>query len=259
MNRTRRSKNLALSAPVPPLFSVEAGRMETALGDTVHSLFAPLHYEPGYAYPLLVWLHGLHSDERHILRIMPLVSMQNYVAVAPRGLEVTAAEEGRSGCGWQQTDDHIRQAEQRVFDGIEIACGKLHVSPQRIFLAGFDCGGSMALRLAMSHPERFAGVLSLCGSLPMGGTLLANLAAVRRLPVFMAVGRYSPEYPQNRVCDDLRLLHSAGISVTLRQYPCSHELAPQMLLDVNRWMIEQITTPNDSRAKADSRRSFRLE
>jgi phospholipase/carboxylesterase len=233
--------------------------MEMAAGDTVHSLFAPLHYEPGYAYPLLVWLHGLHGDERHILRIMPLVSMQNYVAVAPRGLEAAAAEEGRSGFGWRQTDDHIQQAEQRVFDGIETASKKLHVSPQRVFLAGFDCGGSMALRLAMSHPDRFAGVLSLCGPLPMGGKLLANLATIRRLPVFMAVGRYSPEYPQNQVCDDLRLLHSAGISVTLRQYPCGHELAPQMLLDVNRWMIEQITTSNESAAKVDARRSFRLE
>ena len=158
MNRTRRSKELAPSVPVPPQFQVDAGRMETAAGDTVHSLFAPLHYEPGYAYPLLVWLHGLHGDERHILRIMPLVSMQNYVAVAPRGLEAAAVEEGRSGFGWRQTDDHIQQAEQRVFDGIETASKKLHVSPQRVFLAGFDCGGSMALRLAMSHPDRFAGV-----------------------------------------------------------------------------------------------------
>ena len=233
--------------------------METAAGDTVQSLFAPLHYEPGYAYPLLVWLHGLHADERHILRIMPMVSMQNYVAVAPRGLPVTAAEEGRSGLGWQQTDEQIQQAEQRVFDAIEMTGRKLHVSPHRVFLAGCDCGGSMALRLAMSHPDRFAGVLSLCGSLPMGGTLLANLSAIRRLPMFLAVGRDSHGYPQTQVCDDLRLLHSAGVSVTLRQYPCGHELAPQMLLDVNRWMIEQVTTPNEATSAADTRRSFRLD
>jgi phospholipase/carboxylesterase len=75
----------------------------------------------------------------------------------------------------------------------------------------------------------------------------------------MAVGRYSAEYPQERVCDDLRLLHSAGISVTLRQYPCGHELASQMLLDVNRWMIEQVTASPESTAAADTRRSFRLE
>ena len=196
-----------------------------------------------------------------MLRIMPLVSMQNYVAVAPQGPEVVpgAAEAGRSGYCWRQTDEHIQQAEQRVFDGIEVACRKLHVSSDRIFLAGFDCGGSMALRLAMSHPQRFAGVLSLCGQLPTGGNLLANLAAIRRLPVFSGRRPRQHEYSQSQVCDDLRLLHSAGLSVTLRQYPCGHELAPQMLLDVNRWIIEQITAPHESTSKADPRRSFRLE
>ena len=252
MNRTHRSNERTSSVPAPPLFSVEAGRMETAAGDSPHSLFAPLHYEPGYAYPLIVWLHGLYGDERQLLRIMPLVSMQNYIAVAPQGPEA-AAEEVRSGYCWRQTEENIRKAEQRVFDGIEVACRKLHVSSQRIFLAGFDCGGSMALRLAMSHPQLFAGVLSLCGQLPTGGNLLASLAAIRRLPAFLAVGRGSAGYPKNQVCDDLRLLHSAGLSVTLRQYPCGHELAPQMLLDVNRWIIEQITASHESTARADVR------
>ena len=52
-----------------------------------------MHYAPGYAYPLIVWLHGSGSDERQLQRIMPLVSMQNYVAVAPRGIPLTAAGE----------------------------------------------------------------------------------------------------------------------------------------------------------------------
>ena len=45
------------------------------------------------------------------------------------------------------------------------------------------------------------------------------------------------------VCNDLRLLHTAGLSITLRLYPCGHELSPQMLADMDRWIIEQITSP----------------
>jgi phospholipase/carboxylesterase len=259
MNRTRRNTEPAPPVPIDSLFSVESAGMATASCDTTHALFAPLHYEPGYAYPLIVWLHGGGGDERQLLRIMPLMSMQNYVAIAPRGLHAGRPGGGRSGYGWQQSDDHIQQAQQRVLDSIEIACDKLHVAPQRVFLAGFDCGGTMALRVAMRHPQRFAGVVSLCGPLPTGGTLLSNLTGVRRLPVLMAVGRYSLEYPQNQVCADLRLLHSAGMSVTLRQYPSGHELSPQMLADVNRWIIEQITAPHESTAQADARGSYRSE
>jgi len=223
-------------------FQIEAGRIEAGGGDTAHALFAPLHYEPGYAYPLIVWLHGADNDERHLMRIMHCVSMRNYVAVAPRGTESLRAEPGRTGYTWSQQPTHIAQAEQRIFDCIAIAQRKLHVAPQRVFLAGFDTGGSMAFRLAMNHPQRFAGAVSLGGAFPRGQNALGNLAAVRRVPVFLAAGRDSQVYPAAEVCEDLRLLHAAGMSITLRQYPCGHELSPQMLKDLDRWIIEQITS-----------------
>ena len=53
------------------------------------------------------------------------------------------------------------------------------------FLAGFDAGGTMAMRIALSHPSRFAGVLSLCGAFPTGRTPFGNLvgrSAVADLP-----------------------------------------------------------------------------
>src|SRR5688500_15821791 len=67
-----------------------------------HTLFAPLHYEPNYAYPLVVWLHGPGDDERQLQRVMPLVSMRNYVAAAPRG--VCRPQAGMAGFAWQQTE-----------------------------------------------------------------------------------------------------------------------------------------------------------
>jgi phospholipase/carboxylesterase len=253
MPRTRRSvePDSLVSPNLDHPVQVDSASCSASLLDFAHVLFAPLHYEPGYAYPLIVWLHG-GGDERQLLRIMPLVSMRNYVAVAPRGIRVTAAD--GSECerfDWLQTDDHIQQAEQRVFDSIELAAQKHHVSPRRIFLAGFDGGGTMALRLAMSHPDRFAGVISLCGAMPTGRTLFGNLVAARRLGMFLATGRGSQEYPAAQVCEDLRLLHTAGLSLTLRQYPCGHELQPQMLTDVDRWIIEQIASPSAPGVESD--------
>ena len=158
-----------------------------------------------------------------------------------RGIQVTKAEgAAQEGYDWLQSDDHIRQAEQRVFDSVEVAASKYHIERRRIFLSGFDMGGTMALRLAMNHPDQFAGVISLCGAFPAGGTPFGNLIAARRLGVFLASGRASSDYPAAQVCEDLRLLHTAGLSVTLRQYPCGQELMQQMLADVNRWIMEQI-------------------
>ena len=51
-----------------------------------HSFFVPLHYEPNYAYPLLVWLHGPGESHSALKQVMPHVSMRNYVGVAPNWL-----------------------------------------------------------------------------------------------------------------------------------------------------------------------------
>ena len=193
---------------------------------------------------------------------MPLVSMRNYVAVAPRGIHVTNAgrRRGENAYEWLQTDDHIQQAEQRVFDSIELAAHKYHVSPRRIFLAGFDGGGTMALRLAMSHPE------PIC----RGDLALRRVAhradALRQSGGGPAIGHvpgHRPRQPASiaaaQVCEDLRLLHTAGLSVTLRQYPCGHELQPQMLADVDRWIIEQITPPSAPGVESDPEWSHEAE
>jgi phospholipase/carboxylesterase len=207
-----------------------------------HAIFAPLHYESGYAYPLIVWLHGRGGNERQLQRIMPLVSMRNYIAIAPRGNRLSD-QPCQEPYGWLQTDEHIQQAQQSVFDSVELASRKFHVCSRRIFLTGYDQGGTMALRIALSHPTRFAGAISLCGRFPTGRTPFGNLVAARRLAVFLGTGRISQEYPAAQVCEDLRLLHAAGLSVTLRQYPCGDELMPQMLSDLDRWIIEQISPP----------------
>lgn len=262
MPRTRRSVP-TYSSQIPkldPPLQIDSASISVGSLDFAHALFAPLHYASGYAYPLIVWLHGSGSDERQLQRIMPLVSMQNFVAVSPRGLCLTESGESDRPCyGWQQTDDHIQQAEQRVFDSIELAQHKFNVASRRIFLAGFDAGGTMALRLAMSHPSRFAGVLSLCGAFPTGRTPFGNLIAARRLGIFLATGRGSEQYPAEQVCEDLRLIHTAGLSITLRQYPCGHELQPQMLADINRWIMELITPPPATAVESDAEWSHEAE
>ena len=184
MARTRHSAEpySSVAPSLESVFQVSSASFSSHESDFAHALFAPMHYTPGYAYPLIVWLHGRGGDERQLQRVMPLVSMQNYVAVAPRGIEMPdEGEEGRPCHGWLQTEEHIQQAEQRVFDVVDLAGRKFHVSPKRVFLAGFDAGGTMAMRIAMSHPDRFAGVLSLCGAFPSGRTPFCNLVAARRL------------------------------------------------------------------------------
>ena len=200
-------------------------------------LFTPRHYERHYAYPLVVWLHGPDDDERQVTRVMPLVSLRNYVAVGPRG---TCGSSVPGGFRWLQEADHIAMAEERVDSAVATARRWLNIAPARIFLAGYACGGTMALRIALNQPRRFAGALSIGGPFPSTLRPLAQLHEARRLNVFLATGRHSRDYPQHEVCNHLRLLHAAGISLNLRLYPCGDEVTSDMLADMDRWIMERV-------------------
>jgi phospholipase/carboxylesterase len=210
-----------------------------------HATFAPIHYEANYAYPLLVWLHGDASNEHELRQVMPQVSMRNYVAIAPQGTWQYARH--RSRYGWRQAEDMIEAAESRIADCIALAQQRFNIHAKRIFLAGLGSGGTMAIRVAWNDPSRFAGAISINGPLPSRQSPLRRVNELRQLPCFLATSRDSEAYPSARVCDDLRLLHAAGCTVALRQYPGASGLTSGMLADLDRWMMELVCG-----AKSDS-------
>ncbi|HKD38216.1 MAG TPA: alpha/beta hydrolase-fold protein [Pirellulales bacterium] len=204
------------------------------------AVFTPLHYERNYAYPLVVWLHGPDDSEQQLARIMPLVSLRNYVAMAPRG--TAAGASNPTAFCWQQSEEHIAAAEGRVLECLAISRQRFNVSLGRVFLAGHGCGGTMALRLALRNPDYFAGVLSFGGRFPKGHAPLVRLNAARRLAIFLSCSRASRRYTTEMFCDDLRLIHAAGVpAITVCQYPGDDGLRPRMLTDMDRWLMEQIT------------------
>ncbi len=217
------------------------------------SLFAPLHYERRYAYPLLVWLHGEGGNERELRQLMPHVSVRNYVAAAVRGateVDGSAIVRSRRSFTWSQSAASIAESAERVRQCIDLAKQRFNVHLQRVFVAGNGPGGTMALRLALRFPEWFAGAVSLGGPMPTGHAPLSRVKAARALPLMLASCCDSEEYPPARVADDLRLLHSAGFSLALRQYPGEHELTTVMLADMDSWLMQQVC-PSAARAAVE--------
>ncbi len=255
MNRIAQLSEEPITAVGDLVESAKTVSPSTATEAESHAFFAPLHYERNYAYPLVVWLHGPQDSEDQLRRIMPLVSMRNYVAVAPRGTLAADVETGQGGYHWQPSADHIELAEQRVFECLELAQQRFHIDSSRIFLAGYAEGGTMAYRIALSHPRHFAGVLSLGGAFPTGDRPLRNVNQSRRLPLLLAAGRDSTIYSEAMVCRDLRLLHAAGMTVTLRLYPCGDELSSGMLADIDRWMMEQVCPSGSACRNATGRQT----
>ena len=209
---------------------------DRVLSATDTCLFVPLHYEKKYEYPLIVWLHNNGDDARQLHRVMPQISLQNFVSVAPQA----ALGEQHVGFYWEQDPASIDYAADVVLSAIDYARARTNVCLNRVFVAGYGAAGTMAFRVALTHPDLFAGVASINGPLPEGSTPLGRWSSSRQVEVFWAHCRKSVEFDQDLLCRQLKLMHVAGFSVTLRQYPGADELAGPPLADLNRWIMQMI-------------------
>ena len=213
-----------------------------------HILFSPMHYEPNYSYPLLVWLHGTGEDERQLMNIMPVISVRNYVAVAPRGLPLeqpaclpafdlsvsAILHRTKEQYDWVLSEDNLTLLEQRIFDCIAVAQERCTIADHRIFIAGFGNGGTAALRLATLYPECFAGAAAFGGEFPAENSIFPSWQMIPPLSLLLGIDKAESD----RACRMMKLCHMAGLTADIREYPETQHISPAMLQDLNRWMMQ---------------------
>lgn len=236
----------------------------------VESRYLPRHYESNYAYPLLVLLHSRGGDEDQLVRAMPSVSRRNYVGLGLRGTRpITKRDRSTGYCWgpefefpgrvgfrsaaepseaesvrrslWAPETDPINVLEEGVFEGIRQTRSLLHIHSERIFLVGCGEGAAVAYRLGLTFPDRFAGVVAINGWIPGGFRPLGQFKACRDFPILVVHGAWNAHVPLSRARRDVALLRAGGLHVAFQSYPCNHRLDPQMLADVDTWVMNHCT------------------
>jgi len=230
--------------------------------------FVPKHYEPRYAYPLLVLFHGRGGDEQQLLRIMPQLSNRNYVAVALRGPETTRARrDGSVGYSWAQAAKGAKTGEgvatlgrPRVPHLGEASCeflasyvsqaitevrSRFNIHTGRVFLVGYGEGAAAAYRLGLGMPSRFAGVVAVNGWLPRSHGPLIWLPQARRIRVLVAHGRGNQLVPVAAAEQAHRLLLTAGIDAKLELFDAGHRIHSPLLRIINEWLMEFCTARHE--------------
>ena len=202
--------------------------------------FLPTGYEPNYAYPLVVFLHGHGGNEEQILRLAPRLSRRNYICIGLRGPQLLGQRnDGNHGYTWGTDGQCDAILEDYMLRAVEQTRRNYHVHSERIYLAGICEGATLAYRLALTFPEKFAGVAGLNGALPPSGSLYLRLDDVRGLRAFVGHGIANAVVPLSTARGDARLLYTAGLDVQMNTYATTHRLHPDMLRDVNRWIMSQ--------------------
>ncbi len=214
------------------------------------TFFLPVRYEAGYDYPLLVWLHNDGYNEQQICHVMPHISTRNYVGVGIRGS--LALDAGGRRFGWSQTSAAVSRCEDAVWQAVDDASERYSIHRDRIFLAGYGDGGTMARRIAFQRSSQFAGCIALGGRMPRGGSVFGNLASARKLKNFWAVAMRTRLLNDDQFDDDIRLAADARLQLDVRRYTTDDEMVSEVLGDVNAWMMQIVTgQPDNSQLTQD--------
>ena len=200
-------------------------------------VFLPLGYEPGYDYPLLVWLPQSNDAAFDLGRTMMRMSLRNYLAVVP----------------------DVPSDSESCFQAIDAMVDRYSVHPRRVYLVGVEAGGVNAFRLACQNPESFAGVVSINGQFPVNEGLLGRFDCVRSLPMMLCCDERANAANSSMARDidiTLRLFHAAGGLLSLRVYrDKSKSRFPQVQLadivsDIDRWIMDEVCRVPDDQVTA---------
>jgi phospholipase/carboxylesterase len=211
--------------------------------------FLPTGYEANYPYPLLVFLHGHGGSEQQVLQMAPQLSRRNYICIALRGPHtMDPRPDGRPAFTWGRDCCNDTGIEDYVLHAVQQTRRNYHIHTERIYLAGFCEGATLAYSLALSMPQRFAGIISLNGTMPGRGGPLLRMDEVRHLRVLIGHGIANSVIPLSLARNDCRVLYSAGMSVRMKTYPVNHRIHPDMLRDINHWIMQKIHEEQDALA-----------
>lgn len=162
-------------------FRIVEGRFASPAGARAYRLALPPGHAPARPAPLLVMLHGCLQDAADVARGTRLdaqATAQGFVVLYP---EQPEAANPRRCWNWFDPVHQARDAgEPAILAGmIAHVVEEQGTDPARTYVAGISAGGAMAVILAASYPEMFAGVASASGiALGAASSVMGALAAM---------------------------------------------------------------------------------
>ncbi len=208
----------------------------------------PRQAGPGKA-PVLVMLHGIGSHEGDLLQLAPYLDPRLAVislrAPLPWGaggfawFEMAWTPEGLVG-----DPEQARRSRELLSHFLDQGIPSLGLDPAQVYLLGFSQGAIMSLYLALTQPEKLAGVVAMSGRL--SPEILAEAvepARLQHLSILVVHGTADAVLPVAFGRQIRDYFASLPLSLTYREYAMGHEVSPESLRDIQGWLQSQLDKP----------------
>lgn len=137
-----------------------------------------------------------------------------------------------------QEADHSRITLLLFIDEVAAA---YNTDPSRTYLLGFSQGAIMSLSLALTRPEKLAGVVAMSGRvLPEVLPKMAPAEAMRGLPILVVHGTEDVVLPIHHGRAARDRLSALPVALTYREYSMGHNVSEETLADVTTWLRQRL-------------------
>jgi phospholipase/carboxylesterase len=206
------------------------------------TFFVPMHYEANYRYPLIVWLHSDGFNENQVCQVMPHISTRNYLATGVRAPK--AADASGHRFDWGENSSSLESAERSVLEAVNRAAKQYSVHAERIVLAGYRHGGSMAMHIAMQNPELFSAAISLGGEFRLRSEMTVDRERLRerRLPMLWQHSICGQRYDEQKLALEIQAAASVKMRLEIRQYRNEDEMNTVVLSDLDHWIMSHVVS-----------------
>ena len=111
------------------------------------------------------------------------------------------------------------------------------VPAAKVTLAGFSQGGVIALHTGIAHPNRLAGIMALSTYVHDHEHVAERVSFANvDTPIFMAHGLADPMIPIARAVASRDALTALNYQVDWHQYGMGHQVCPEEIADIARWL-----------------------
>jgi len=198
-------------------------------------------------FPTVLALHGWGANAHDLLGLAPRIHGGRALVLCPQG--PVAVPFGGGEYGWGSFPltpgappdiDAFRHAAGLLNRFVDAARERYPIDGERLVPVGFSQGGVMAYDLALRDPGRFAGVAALSSWMPVPlAEDLPKAPEHEGFPTLLVHGTRDARLEVERARESRELLRPFGVALTYREFDMGHEIRPDALRVILRWLDEK--------------------
>ena len=196
----------------------------------------------------VIWLHGLGANGHDFEPIVPELGLSRAISVRfvfPHAPSIPVTING--GMQMPAWYDIVAMDLERRVDQTQLlqsarAVGDLiarentrGITTDKIVIAGFSQGGAVGFELALTYPEKLAGLLALSTYFATRQSIVPHPVNAK-LPIAIQHGTHDPMLSVELAQQSAAVLTEWGYPVEYTTYPMAHAVCPAQIKDIGRWL-----------------------